>query len=245
MKQPTKNFGIDVSRHQCPKVINYRALKEQGCTFVIARAAYGITPDETFPLHVAKARTVGLKVGGYLFFRQTKEPAEQLKVFKTQLYKAKIGSGDIIPVLDIEDNERYDKEVSKSLYLDGCEEILSGLKTDYGDAMVYIAPGFFQRLGSPEWLKVFPWWIAHWGVDKPWSPFKEWKIWQFSCTARLKGFPNDLDCNYVEGELPLVEETVLPLVKPSPKLLTHENKLDRILENQATLNSKLDTLLEK
>ena len=63
--------GIDVSKWQDPSKVNYNSLADEGYDWVIARAAYGIKPDETFLTHVDKARKAGLLVGGYSFYRQT------------------------------------------------------------------------------------------------------------------------------------------------------------------------------
>lgn len=84
------------------------------------------------------------------------------------------------------------------------------LSTKYGQSIAYLAPGFYQTLGEPDWLLEYPWWIAHYTSDpEPWCPFKEWSMWQYTGKGIVSGYPGDLDLNR-SVELPLINKPDVP-----------------------------------
>jgi len=58
-------LGLDVSHHQDPDTVPYKALRERGFRFVIVRLAFGLSPDRTAPKHLEIARDCGYDTAGY------------------------------------------------------------------------------------------------------------------------------------------------------------------------------------
>lgn len=199
--------GIDVSHWQDPNKIDYNQLKAEGYDWVIARAAYGTKPDDTFLYHINKAKSAGMLVGAYSFYRQTQDTQAQLELFTDIIDEANI---DIAPVLDLEWNTDYDGPVDPFLFNSEARYIMEELSTKYGQSIAYLAPGFYQTLGEPDWLLEHPWWIAHYTSDpEPWCPFKEWSMWQYTGKGIANGYAGDLDLNR-SVELPLIYNPDVP-----------------------------------
>lgn len=190
-------LGVDVSVFQPPAKVDYGKLRTIGNQqFLIARASYGIKPDATFAEHVSRAREAGFKVGGYLFLRQSQTAADQLAAFRDQLELAGIGAGDIAPAIDMEDNSQFDGPVRADDFNFRAQTVIAAIKAEFGEAIAYLAPGFYQTLGSPKWLTGYPWWIAHYtSKPEPWCPWKEWDIWQFTGSKSLPGYSGNIDQN--------------------------------------------------
>jgi lysozyme len=187
--------GIDVSSWQDPNKLNLPEIAKTH-SFLIARATYGVASDPTFRAHIRNARAAGMTVGAYHFFRQTQGWGEQLASYQGELDAVGLTSGDLVPVVDLEWNERYDGKVRADVFNSQGRALVEELRNRYGDCYVYLSPGFFQTLGKPEWLLKAPWWIAHYTNETaPWCPFKEWDIWQYTSKGRVVGYPNDIDIN--------------------------------------------------
>lgn len=201
--------GIDLSHHQNPNAIDYRKLAETQ-KFCIARASYGVKADQTFREHFSRAQEAGMLVGAYAFLRQNQPWTEQHEVFEAQLYRVSFGVGHILPVLDLEWNTAYDGAVRAGPYVAAAAPFLERLRGDYGGAIVYLSPGFYPVIGSPEWLRDdFHWWVAHHtAAAEPTCPAKpDWAIWQYTDQGKVPGFAGPLDLNRAR-ELPLVEEAL-------------------------------------
>lgn len=183
--------GVDVSHHQIPSQLKYDVMANEGYKWLIARASYGVKPDLTFQEHIKGATKAGLEVGAYMFFRQQQDPKQQLELFTKQLDSMPTS---IAPVVDLEWNSN-DGPVNAKAF-EGAHMILDQLREKYGEAIIYLAPGFFQTLKSPQWALEFPWWVCHYTRDAaPWCPFKAWDIWQFTGTGSSTAYPKSLDLN--------------------------------------------------
>ncbi len=206
IKLPTEGlFGLDVSHHQDPEAMDYKAAVSHGVSWVIARNAYGTKPDRHYRRHIEKAQGVGITTGDYTFFRQTQSPQEQLDVFNAQRASlGHLGPLPIFPVLDLEWNAAHgDGAINVKTFNKGAKFLCEALTNHYGGVIVYLSPGFFDTLRRPEWLLDYPWWIAHYTKGRPWCPFKPWSMWQFSGSAKIPDIFNKgpLDVN-VARELP-------------------------------------------
>jgi GH25 family lysozyme M1 (1,4-beta-N-acetylmuramidase) len=176
-----KNYsGVDISHHQKPGNIDYDKMAAEH-DFLIARASYGVRRDKTFEEHFKKAKEAGMIVGGYHFFRQQQDWQKQLKTFLGELTSVGLGPGDILPVVDLEENQKYDGPLSPDHHNEYGRKLIEKLKEEYGDVYVYLAPHYYVNIGKPEWLLEYPWWIAHYtSKDAPTCPWKQWDIWQYT-----------------------------------------------------------------
>lgn len=193
-----KTTGIDVSHHQNPDSIDYSRIAENHA-FLIARAAYGTRPDSTFLDHAGRARAEGLVVGGYTFFRQQQQAQAQIDAFRQQFDQLLGGQGaTIVPVVDLEWNTDYDGPLDPIAHNTVGRRIVESLADEYGGVMVYLAPGFWEALGRPDWLVEYPWWVAHW-TEQP-VPYRpagspEYAIWQWTEKGSTPGYGGPLDLN--------------------------------------------------
>ncbi len=207
-----KQYGVDVSHHQNPASLPWATFAESS-SFAIMRGSYGTMKDRVTAEHVKRARGVGLKVGLYHFFRPTQPVQDQLAVFRAQLDLARIGVGDIIPVIDVESDPLPKATPVSPAWQGSVLEFVDAMVSELGDCMVYITQREFGMLGAPAWLLTRPLWVAHYtGASKPATPGnKPWTIWQH----RVGPYdPNGaggydtahpvLDQNRLAGALPLI-----------------------------------------
>jgi GH25 family lysozyme M1 (1,4-beta-N-acetylmuramidase) len=193
--------GIDVSHFQRPEKLDYEGAAAEHA-FLIARASYGEKPDATVVEHIRRARSVGLQVGAYHFFRQHQPLEAQLDTLLDQLEEAGIGPGDIVPAIDLELNDSgKDGPVDAILHNTRGRELVELLSAHFGACMVYMSPGHYGAIGTPAWVLEHPVWVAHYGVDAPAWPWGAWVMWQDRVEAG-HGMAR-LDFNRARGELPL------------------------------------------
>lgn len=202
------DHGIDISHWQLPKDLDWTKLA-QSQRFAIARATYGTRSDKHFRTHVASARKAGLIVGAYHFYRQTQPVGAQLSAFFGELEAVDYGKGDLLPVVDLEWNEKNDGKVRPDVFNTEARALVEKIEQEFGGCYVYIAPGFFELLGKPAWALRHPWWVSHYTkAAEPWCPFKDWDIWQYTGTGKVDGYAdpqnNGIDCNHAK-QLRLIE----------------------------------------
>ncbi|PFD32665.1 hypothetical protein CN285_27300 [Bacillus cereus] len=119
-------IDLDISAYQ--GTVNFNKMKANGASWVICRT-YGTNHrsngDTRFEYYVRNARTAGLKVGTY-YFATPKVPFDLQDVRnKTQQFIDKSISGtgntndlgDLIPMLDIEDDTKHVRERRSILLL--------------------------------------------------------------------------------------------------------------------------------
>lgn len=202
----TVQLGIDVSHHQPPRSCDWGKLRNEGkAEFLIARACYGVKPDVSFVQHVRGAVDAGMVVGAYTFYRQTQSWEEQHVAFEEQLHRVSYGQGNLVPCVDLEWNDSYDGPVDRKKFNTEARALCERLAADYGQCLVYFAPGFYEVLQRPAWLLDHAWWVAHYTREpEPWSlPGKDWAIWQYSGSGQLPGYAGALDLNRARS-LPLI-----------------------------------------
>ena len=203
-------LGIDVSHHQNPSEIDWVTLRKNH-SFCIVRLAYGALPDLRCLEHVSHARNVGLAIGGYLFFRSTQTVEKQLECFARQARRCGIGTGWIVPCLDIEDDPGSPPNEVKPNWGGQIRRILSTWHGVYGaPPLVYCSHRDWQRLGSPAWLLGHPLWVPHWNAKKPRVPGDiKPKIWQRKVAPLPGVYARDIDQNVAFGALPRIP-TITP-----------------------------------
>jgi len=208
-----KYSGIDISKWQDPKKVDWEGLARQH-DFTVIRACYGVKSDWAFAEHFKNARDNHVLAGAYLFYRQIQGWEEQYEAFKGELDRVGFGEGDILPVVDLEWNEANDGKVDPAKFNDGARKLVEKLAETYGGCIIYLAPGFYETLKKPAWLLEHPWWIAHYGVDKPWCPWKKWIIWQYTGKGTSMAYPNGVDLSW--------SDVLPPVVDLVPDIVDHE-----------------------
>jgi lysozyme len=247
-------YGIDVSHHQQPGSLPWETFNDKA-TFCIVRASYGTMRDRLMLEHLKRARGAGLKVGCYHFFRPSQPMKAQLDIFLAQLDLAKIGSGDIVPVLDVEADPFPTLQHVSPAWQDPVRQILGALRDRFTNAMVYITQREFGQLGSPEWLLSFPLWVAHYtGAQAPATPAKRpWTIWQHRVAPYVAFGPGGYDKDRPEldqnraVDLPLIGAVKHELIPQPPDTNEDDAGLEEAIlaHNQALLDDFVTSEYER
>jgi hypothetical protein len=177
----------------------------------MVRAAYGVTLDKRAKEHVQRARGIGAEVGLYVFFRHEQSEQDQYVALARAAESCGIGTGDIIPAIDIEDDEIGHVSVNPS-WSAPCESFVERACLNFGDCFVYTTQRAWSLLGKPEWVLHRPLWVAYWrNVALPPTPagmpatIHQHRVGPFEPNGPGGSFkPAELDQNRLLLPLPLV-----------------------------------------
>lgn len=189
--------GIDISHYQGK--IDWDELRNgmidgYPLRFIIIKSTEGSTRlDDNFYDNFYQAREYGFIRGAYHFWSNKSKPREQAYYF---LNKVHLEDGDLPPVLDIEH-----KPASRSVE-DFQMDVLTWLHIVedryHVKPIIYTYYKFKQAYLSAPVFDDYPYWIAHYYVDK--VEYKgQWKFWQHTDTGVLPGIKGHVDLNIYNG----------------------------------------------
>ena len=197
--------GIDISKYQGR--IDWRAVGTSNVRFAIMRATLGNDyRDERYARNVALARANGIVVGAYHFAKPGHVYADPRQEADHFLRVARIGPGDILPVLDIE----YSGGRSARQLRHWAIRWLNRVETRTGvRPMIYSGNHFWRgAMNNTRWFarRGYALWVAHWYVGAPSVPAGDWggrgyTVWQWSAVGRFAGIRGPVDRDYVRGSL--------------------------------------------
>lgn len=190
--------GIDISHYQGE--INWEQLKTEGIIekcpvrFIMIKATEGATRiDKRFKDNFYNARENGFIRGAYHFWSTRSSGRMQAEHF---IKNVRLEEGDLPPVLDVEykaENQSPDEFK---------ESVLTWLRlveNEYGvKPIIYTYYKFKKAYLSDEVFDAYPYWIAHYYVDKV-EYEGEWKFWQHTDCGRLAGINGYVDFNIYNG----------------------------------------------
>lgn len=189
--------GIDISHYQGK--IDWEQLKNamiKGCPvrFVIIKSTEGSSRlDENFRENFNQARDFGFIRGVYHFWSNKSTAREQAYYFLDQVH---LTDGDLPPVLDIE-HKPADKSVE-----DFQRDVLTWLHIVedkyHVKPIIYTYYKFKEQYLSAPVFEDYPYWIAHYYVDKVQYKGK-WKFWQHTDVGKLPGIKGCVDFNIYNG----------------------------------------------
>ena len=189
--------GIDISHYQGK--IDWEQLTNamiKGCPvrFVIIKSTEGSSRlDETFRENFNQARDFGFIRGVYHFWSNKSTAREQAYYFLDQVH---LTDGDLPPVLDIE-HKPADKSVE-----DFQRDVLTWLHIVedkyHVKPIIYTYYKFKEQYLSAPVFEDYPYWIAHYYVDKVQYKGK-WKFWQHTDVGKLPGIKGYVDFNIYNG----------------------------------------------
>lgn len=203
--------GIDISHYQgniCWEELRNASMNADPVTFVFIKATEGVSViDNNFNENFYRARQNDLVRGAYHFFSTDVSAERQAKHF---LHQVHLEPGDLPPVLDVEDKGKLSKQelqqrVKKWLDIVGeAYGVKPIIYTGYKFKLSYLSSPIFDD---------YPYWIAHYYVDKLQYRGK-WAFWQHTDRGLLQGIKGHVDCNIFNGsreelmELTLKEQPV-------------------------------------
>lgn len=189
--------GIDISHYQGK--IDWEQLKNamiKGCPvrFVIIKSTEGSSQlDENFRENFNQVRDFGFIRGVYHFWSNKSTAREQAYYFLDQVH---LTDGDLPPVLDIE-HKQADKSVE-----DFQRDVLTWLHIVedkyHAKPIIYTYYKFKEQYLSAPVFDDYPYWIAHYYVDKVQYKGK-WKFWQHTDVGKLPGIKGYVDFNIYNG----------------------------------------------
>lgn len=189
--------GIDISHYQGE--IDWEQLKNamiEGCPvrFVIIKSTEGASRlDDHFRENFNQVRDYGFIRGVYHFWSNKSSAREQAYYF---LDKVHLTEGDLPPVLDIE-HKPADKSVD-----DFQRDVLTWLHIVedkyHAKPIIYTYYKFKEKYLSSPVFDDYPYWIAHYYVDKVQYQGK-WKFWQHTDAGKLPGIKGYVDFNIYNG----------------------------------------------
>lgn len=188
-------YGIDVSKWQ--GTIDWAAVAAAGVEYAFIRVSDGSTViDEFFEVNWQQAKSNGIVVGAYQFFRPGQDPVAQADLLLSMM--GTLGPEDLPPVIDIE----VTGGLSGAEVIASAQAWIDVVEADVGAApLVYTAPGWWDsNVGLPA-LGTYPLWVASWGVTCPAVPtgWSDYIFHQFSATGTVSGISGDVDENYFNG----------------------------------------------
>jgi GH25 family lysozyme M1 (1,4-beta-N-acetylmuramidase) len=210
--------GIDVSKYQGR--IDWPAVASSPVRFVIMRATLGNRyRDERYARNLAGASENGLVVGAYHFAKPSLGLRDARGEADHFLRVARVASGDVLPVLDIEETGG----LSPGQLRIWAQAWLARVESRTGvRAMIYSGNYFWRGfMRNSPWFgsRGHPLWVAHWNVAAPEVPGNRWAgngytIWQWSATGRIPGIRGPVDRDWVNGDLTRGTIASLTVVPP-------------------------------
>jgi len=189
--------GIDISHYQGEidwEKLRHAMIKDCPVRFVFIKSTEGASIlDDTFNDNFYQAREYGFLRGAYHFWSTKSTAREQAYYFLKQVH---LEEGDLPPVLDVESKpddmstEDFQREVLTWLHI---------VEDKYHvKPIIYTYYKFKEQYLSDARFDDYPYWIAHYYVDK--MEYKgKWKFWQHTDAGKLDGIKGDVDFNLYNG----------------------------------------------
>lgn len=190
--------GIDISHYQgdidwMKLSLNQSAIHPIRFVFMKATEG-GDLADDTFAQNFDSARAHGFIRGAYHFFNPQTDALKQADFF---INTAKLDSGDLPPVLDI---ERVGRK-SKTELVRNLKVWLNKVESHYGvKPILYASHKFKTKYLDDSLFNAYPYWIAHYYVDSVKYTGK-WHFWQHTDVGSIEGIPEEVDLNVFNGTL--------------------------------------------
>ena len=185
-------FGIDVSAWQGD--IDYKAVRDAGCSFVIMRAGYyysKLIPDDYFSKNLKNAAAAGLDIGVYFYTTDRTEEGvrEHVRWIAEQLDGQKL---DLPIAFDWEEFAHFQQygisiRDLNDVYAAFADEVR---KQGY-QPMLYSSKIFLDTVWSERSKAAAPVWLAHYVDETTYTG--EYAIWQESAYGRIPGIDGDVD----------------------------------------------------
>lgn len=199
--------GIDVFEGQGH--VDWGSVKAAGNAFAFIRAAYGTRADTQAANNLQRARAAGLLCGVYHFVRATSDPVAQVGLMKRLIDDLAVGPGDLPPVIDVEDNPKFDgpwDPKKNDAFLTLVDRWIDAVRQKTkANPIIYTRASFWVQLGNPSAHEECPLWVADYGaaalprLPKQWDRFA---FWQYSDRGKADGVHGNVDVNRFHSDDP-------------------------------------------
>lgn len=199
-------YGIDISQYQgIIRWLDVNTIYDKiPIDFIFIRATMGEkAKDKQYAVNWKAAQSRAKLRGAYHYFRPNENSIRQARNF---INTVKLSSGDLPPVLDIEERPR--KQSMDSLKV-GLKRWLNEVEKHYGvRPILYSGDSYFTDFLEKEFSD-YVLWIANYNfwLDKP---RKHWGFWQFSERGRVSGINGHVDLNMFKGNMEELEAMAVP-----------------------------------
>lgn len=202
---PASLDGIDVSYHQ--GAIDWWQVAAAGKRFAFVRATAGtLTSDTAYATNRYGARAAGLAVGAYHFANPDTAFNDAGNEASWFLRHAAIGSGDMVPVLDLETANGLPPASLTAWAQTWLQQVTAATGVR---PIIYTTPTFWSTsMGDTDWFARNGYsvlWIAHWTTaSQPTVPAagwggNGWSFWQYSSTGFVPGINGAVDLDRFNG----------------------------------------------
>ena len=195
-----QTFGFDISHYQRKEDIQWDSLsignRSIPLRFVVLRASMGNRKlDKNFDHFWEAAKKHNLIRGAYHFYRPDEDPVMQANSF---LSVAKLESGDLPPILDIEKDPR---KKSKEQLVNDLKVWIKIMEDTYGKKPIIYTYYHYYKDYLRDDFKDYPVWLANYNDVPAPSPEDEWQFWQFSEKGIVYGINSKVDLDIYNGNL--------------------------------------------
>ena len=193
---PNGNYinGADVSEYQ--GVINWKKLKidKKDFNFVFIRSTAGKNHrDRYFTYNWKQAKKNNIIRGAYHYYRPNENSKLQAENF---IKNVKLSSGDLPPVLDIENTSSVQ---SISSLKKGILSWLKIVEDHYGvKPIIYSSASYYKSFLAQEFGR-YELWVANYNIVKTPINWQKWLFWQYSDKERVLGIVGPVDLNVFNG----------------------------------------------
>lgn len=192
--------GIDISKHNNLKEKDFITLKNEGIEFVILRAGYGrlkSQEDPYFKNYYKWAKGAGLKVGAY-WYSYAMNVAE-IKKESQAFYEVIRDFIFEMPVyLDFEEPQQFKN--SKTVINNMIRTFLDFMESKGYWAGLYMSRWYLENYIDKNTVQNrYSIWVADYAKR---TKYKNWGIWQYSGSGRIKGINCDLDLDICNIDYP-------------------------------------------
>lgn len=190
-------FGIDISHYQ--GIINWKqvAFLEDSIPidFVMIRATAGDTKnDKYFKYNWREAKNQNIKRGAYHYYRPNENSTKQAENF---IDRVTLEKGDIVPILDIEEEPIVQ---SIAQLRKGIKNWLEIVEKEYGaKPIIYTGDSFYKDYLKGKGFEDYSFWIANYNKNRIKPKMNKWLIWQFSDQGKVAGINTFVDLNVFDG----------------------------------------------
>lgn len=198
----TSLVGIDVSHYQgniewnklTVKSLPFDAHASHSVGFVIAKASEGKdVADSRYAVYKSSAIKHNIPFGAYHYFKPNTSSVLQASFF---MKRAQLSSGNIVPVLDVEEHGRLSVQELQKRVL----EWLGIVESYYGRTpIIYCNLSYYTKYFSGPKFKRYPFWIASYS-RRP-KNIDNAVLWQCSDRGRVDGIKSKVDIDiYLKDE---------------------------------------------